>query len=146
MTQKTSVMMIAPALLLALLLSGCAPKRQVHGYMPGVSEIAALEPGVSTKASVVQVLGTPAFINSFADNRWHYVAFRTEQIGFEEPNITEYQVLQLIFDVEQILKTIRKGNKDTLIALSYDEDVTPSSGREMTLMEQLIGNLGRFNE
>lgn len=127
-------------------LFGCSPKVQVHGYMPLSSNIVALKPGVSTKSDVVQLIGTPAFINTFADNRWHYVAYKTEQIGFWEPKILQYDVLQLVFDEEQILEEMRRGDKTALVALQHDKEVTPSSGREMTVMEQLIGNIGRFTE
>lgn len=126
-------------------LVSCAPKKQTHGYMPTPSQVALLKPGVSSKAQVVQLIGTPAFINDFADNRWNYVAFRTEQIGFEKPDIVNYDVLQLVFNDEQILQSLQQSNRDSLVELSYDTEATPASGREMGLMEQFLGNIGKFN-
>ena len=130
---------------LLLCVAACTPKKQTHGYMPIPSQVALLKPGVSTKAQVVDLIGTPAFINDFADNRWNYVAFRTEQIGFEKPDIVDYEVLQLIFGKDQVLQSLQQGDRDTLIAVQYDEEATPASGREMGLMEQFLGNIGKFN-
>ena len=130
---------------LLLFMTACMPKKQTHGYMPTPSQVSLLKPGVSTKSEIVQMIGTPAFINDFSDNRWNYVAFRTEQIGFEKPDIVEYDVLQLVFAENQILQSLKRGNRDTLVALQYDEESTPASGREMGLMEQFLGNLGKFN-
>lgn len=130
---------------LLLVVAACTPKKQSHGYMPIPSQVALLKPGVSSKTDIVRLIGTPAFINDFADNRWNYVAFRTEQIGFEKPDIVDYDVLQLVFGEDQILQSVHQGNRDTLVALQYDQEATPASGREMGLMEQLLGNLGKFN-
>ncbi len=130
---------------LLLLITACTPKKQTHGYMPTPSQVSLLKPGVSTKSEVVQMIGTPAFINDFSDNRWNYVAFRTEQIGFEKPDIVEYDVLQLVFAEDQTLQSLSQGDRNTLVELHYDEEATPASGREMGLFEQFLGNLGKFN-
>ena len=132
-------------LLLIGALTGCNAKIRNHGYVPRASEIALLEPGVSNKAFVVSTLGTPIFINDFSDNRWHYVAFKTSQIGASTPEITRYQVLQLLFDEQNILSEIKQHDKSDLVDVNFEQDFTPASGRTMGAMEQIISNIGRFN-
>jgi outer membrane protein assembly factor BamE (lipoprotein component of BamABCDE complex) len=132
-------------LISALGLSACEPKLRLHGYVPRASEIEQLKTGISDKAFVVSTIGSPSFVNDFADNRWHYVSFQTSQVGAEHPEILRYQVLQLVFDERNVLAELNLYDKDDLILVELDPDFTPAFGRTMTITEQIIGNIGKFN-
>lgn len=69
-------MRLSLALILVLLLSGCGwlYKQDVQqGNLLEPDQIDALKPGM-TKRQVLLVLGSPALMSPFHDNRWDYVS------------------------------------------------------------------------
>ena len=128
----------------ALLIAGCAERVDVRGNLPDVEQVVEIQPGISTRDDVVRILGTPSTLSSFQDRTWYYIGQRQEQFAFLRPEITDRSVLIVTFDErglvqETRLNTIEDGHNVDLV-----ERETPTEGRELTVLQQLFGNLGRF--
>jgi outer membrane protein assembly factor BamE (lipoprotein component of BamABCDE complex) len=84
-------------------------------------------------------------VSTFDDNTWYYMGQRTEQTAFFTPDILERQVLIVRFDDKDKVTDIEKRTGDQTIAqIDTVERTTPTSGKELSFLEQLIGNVGRF--
>jgi outer membrane protein assembly factor BamE (lipoprotein component of BamABCDE complex) len=142
---------IAPIhLLLAvcLLLSGCGwlmPPPQLRGNKVEPDSLAELTPGISTKADVSAVIGSPTAHDSFDDNIWLYISEVTQQRIGRTLGELDQNVVILTFDDKGVLRDIAKKDKDDALPVSVVSRTTPSPGTEASFLQQLLGNVGRFN-
>jgi outer membrane protein assembly factor BamE (lipoprotein component of BamABCDE complex) len=134
------------SLLGAALISGCAASVEQRGHLPNPEKIADIHPGTTTKEEVIKVLGTPSSVSVFNDDKsWYYISRRTAQTAFFDPDVIDQQVYIVNFDDQGVVKAVdhkvlQDGREITPVARA-----TPAPGRELSFLEQLIGNLGKFN-
>lgn len=134
------------ALLGAALLAGCAGFENNSGVMTRDSDLRRLEPGQSRKEDVAALLGGPSVVGTFDDNRWYYVGQRTERFAFLDPEVTEHKVVVVEFQDDGYLRRVRTLNENDRRDINPVDRETPTAGEEMTFLQQLFGNLGKFNE
>lgn len=134
-------------LLIALLLgtlAGCEPKVAVRGNLPREHQLAAIVPGVTEDQDIRRLLGAPSLTSTFDDSVWYYMGWQTEQYAFFEPKIIDYGVHVFTFNTERILRSHALYTKDDLRRIALNPETTPTSGVEITILEELFGNIGRF--
>ncbi|MGH7030213.1 MAG: outer membrane protein assembly factor BamE [Stellaceae bacterium] len=129
----------------AIALAGCAATVDQRGNLPPPNEIAQIHPGKTTKDQVASILGTPSSVGVFNDKDWYYISRRTKQVAFFDPKVTDQEVYIVDFNDDGVVqavdhKTLRNGRDIEPVART-----TPAPGRELTFLEQIIGNLGKFN-
>src|SRR5262249_46971357 len=106
--------------------------------------IAQIHPGKTTKDQVVKILGSPSSVGVFDANAWYYISKRTSQTAFFLPTTTDQQVYIVDFTKDAVVSAAdHKGLKDTE-KLKPAPGATPAPGRELSFLEQILGNLGRF--
>lgn len=131
--------------LAGLALSGCAKDINARGNLPPDEALSQLAPGEQTRQDVQLILGTPSHVASFGDETWYYISALTTQYAFYAVEELERDVYALTFDERGILQKVdRLGLQDGEEVQVVDRE-TPTMGREFSLIEQLIGNLGRFD-
>jgi outer membrane protein assembly factor BamE (lipoprotein component of BamABCDE complex) len=129
----------------AAALAACGATVEQRGNLPSADEIAQLKPGKTTKDQVLKIMGSPSSVSVFNDKDWYYISARTSQLAFFQPKVVDQEVYVVDFNDDGVVravehKTLRDGEVITPVART-----TPAPGRELTFLEQLIGNLGRFN-
>jgi len=133
------------ALSAAVALAGCAATVEQRGNLPPANEIAEIHPGKTTRDEVAKILGTPSSVGVFNDKSWYYVSRRTKQFAFFDPAVLDQEVFIVDFNDKGVVKavdhkTLQDGQEVEPVARA-----TPAPGRELSFVEQLIGNLGKFN-
>lgn len=135
-------------LIACLLLSSCSwlmPPPQVRGNKVDSESMKELTPGTSSKADVSAIIGSPTARDTFDDNTWLYVSEVTQQRVGRTLGVLQQNVTVLKFDDKGVLATISKlGTKDAL-PVTVIARTTASPGTEASFMQQLLGNIGRFN-
>jgi len=145
MVNKFRPIPLALAAALAITLAGCGPPEDLRGNNPDKKLMASIKPGVTDKASVSKLLGSPSSVASFDPNTWYYISQETQNVAFFKPRIKDQKVVSISFNKKGIVEHIGYlGIKDHVDVVP-NGDATPAPGREFTLMEQLIGNFGRFS-
>jgi outer membrane protein assembly factor BamE (lipoprotein component of BamABCDE complex) len=130
----------------AAALAGCAPSVEQRGNLPTQEKISEIHAGTTTKDEVAKLLGTPSSVSVFNnDKSWYYISRRTSQTAFFDPDVLDQQVYIVNFDDQGVVKAVdhkvlQDGHEITPVARA-----TPAPGRELSFLEQLIGNLGKFN-
>ena len=133
------------AFALATGLAACAPVIQQEGNVPDPDQVVQINPGVDDKSRVTQLLGSPSAVSSFEDRTWYYISRRTEQTAFLDPVVVEQEVLAITFDTNNVVQDMRVyGVENGRIVQTVDR-ITPTYGNNLTFVQQLMGNLGRFN-
>jgi len=130
----------------AFALSACEPRVALRGNAPLESRMQAVNIGISTKRDVAQAIGTPSTVSTFDQNVWYYMSQRRETWAFYDDEVVEHQVLALHFDEGGVLREIEEFDETSLADVNFRDRETPTSGRTMSIMEQLFGNLGKVGD
>ena len=142
--RKTPFIQAASLALATILASGCAKDVYQRGNAPLADALAQLAPGEQTRQDVQGLLGTPATTSVFGDETWYYISAQTTQYAFYPVHELERSVLALDFDDRGILRGMRELTLEDGRNVTIAQRSTPTKGREYGLLEQLIGNIGRF--
>jgi outer membrane protein assembly factor BamE (lipoprotein component of BamABCDE complex) len=123
----------------------CSPDIEQRGDLPTRDQIAKIHPGKTTRDQVIDILGSPSSVGVFDPNTWYYISKRTSQTSFFLPRTTDQQVYIVDFNKDGVVAAVdHKGLKDAE-NIAPAPGATPAPGRELTFLEQVIGNLGRFS-
>lgn len=143
--RRSAGRLAASALGCAVLAAGCSFQTRTHGHIPADEAIASLEPAKADRDRVASALGTPSTRASFgADERWYYIGKRSQRRALRAPLIHEHKVLEVRFDENGIVEKIAWIDVTKTPKFALVDRETPTKGNEVTFMEQLVGNIGRF--
>lgn len=134
----------AAALALAAASAGCAPVQTFNGFRAdrNNAEIPDPQVGVDTRETVTQRFGSPSTTAVFDVTAWYYVSAVQERVAFYTPRITDRRVMVVRFDGETVTAVEKFGLERGRI-VNYSDEETPTRGRELGVLEQLLGNVGR---
>lgn len=130
---------------LSIAVVGCAPNVATRGNLVEDTRLNQIVVGSSTANDVVALIGTPTTEATFDQQTWYYIGQRTEQMAFFEPEITDRRIIVIRFTETGVVEDIRELGLDEAREVAIVERETPTLGRQITFLEQIIGNLGRFN-
>ena len=136
--------LILAALSAAVLTTACAPTVGQNGFQAIDAKPADIVAGTDTRQTVLTRLGTPSTTSTFErDNIWYYISQVTEKYTYNRPQVTQRTVTEITFnDAGQVAQVRTLGLEDgQQIAMNGRE--TPTRGRQLTILEQLLGNVGR---
>lgn len=136
---------VAAAVGLALTVTACNAPVKVRGHLPDPETMAKIEPGEHGRSDVVDLLGSPSTASSFRDKTWYYIGSKEEQIAFFKPEVLKRNVFAISFSEGDTVETTRLYTLADGQKIEPVDRITPTPGRDLTLMQQLLGNLGRFN-
>jgi outer membrane protein assembly factor BamE (lipoprotein component of BamABCDE complex) len=136
---------LSGAILLALALTACQPRIDSRGYVPAPDDIERVKAGVQGREEVQEILGSPSSVSTFADDRWYYISKKTRTVAFFTPTVLDQNVVVVEFDDGGIVKEVRRYALEDGLIVDPVTRKTPAPGRELSFLEQLIGNLGKFN-
>ena len=134
--------------LLAAVLIGaaaCQPTIDYRGYQARSGDLAKVQVGMP-KAEVEALLGSPSTTASVAlqGDSYYYISSRVEQTAFLDPKETARQVFAVRFDAnDQVVSFANYGIEDGQV-VNISSRRTPTKGKELTIVQQLLGNIGRF--
>jgi outer membrane protein assembly factor BamE (lipoprotein component of BamABCDE complex) len=77
----------------------------------------------------------------FDQTAWYYVGSVQERVAFYTPRITERRVMVVRFEGD-VVSGVEKYGMERGRVISYDSNETPTRGRELGVLEQLLGNVG----
>jgi outer membrane protein assembly factor BamE (lipoprotein component of BamABCDE complex) len=125
-------------------LGACSPTIARQGFQVQEEAPKDVKVGQDTKSSVLAKLGSPSLVSTFEPNIWYYVSQTAETYTYHKPRVSARDVTAITFDKasEQVTDVAALSLKDGK-RISYADRETPTRGREMTVLEQLLGNVGR---
>jgi hypothetical protein len=92
----------------------------------------------------MEKLGSPSAVSTFDNNTWYYISQTTDRVAFYMPRVIKRDVVAIKFNQadEKVASVNTYTLKDGKV-IAYNGRETPTRGREMTILEQLLGNVGR---
>ena len=133
-------------LILLSALSACAPVINTRGHQPDPDVLAKIEPGSTSQRDVERALGTPSTQGVFRENVWYYMSERTERTAFFAPELLERKIIAIVFDKVGVVEDIVTYTENDKQEIALVARITPTAGNELSIIQQLFGNIGRFAE
>lgn len=128
----------------ALALAGCANPVDQRGNLPETAALEQIKPGVTDKATVTRLLGSPSTIAEFNADTWYYISQKTKSVAFYKPELLDQEVVAIDFNQDGLVRDVRHRGMDDREIVTPNPNATPAPGREFSFIEQLLGNFGRF--
>ena len=129
---------------LGALLAACAPTLDQRGNLPDPDLVEQIRTGTHTRDKVSEILGSPSSVATFGEETWYYIARQTGTFAFYEPEVLDQQVIAVAFDEAGMVKSVHTYGMEDAQEIAPIARFTPTGGRDLTLLEQIFGNLGRF--
>ena len=136
---------LLPVLIISAALMACTPTQTNRGNIVEDFRMREITPGVSSRNNVLKSLGSPTTTAPFDDNVWYYIGQKMEKSGIFDPKVVEERVVVVAFDAEGIVQTMEEIDSARL-DIPKVRRKTKTGGNDITVMEQLLGNIGRFNK
>ena len=158
MARHPALVNIRVPALLAVLLGGCAylppaPEmpRQVfttpvtnRGHSVTAEQLAQINPGVTTRADVQALLGSPSQTGTFSDENWYYISGVTQLRPGRGIALRAQNTVTVAFSPNGTVSDVRQTNLNEIPQVNFVARETPSPGNERSLLQALFGNVGRF--
>ena len=124
--------------------AACAPITSYSGFQAIESDPKDVKVAVDTKSTVRGKLGSPSATSTFDPNVWFYMNQIKERVAFRRPTVVARDVTAISFnkETEQVMSVNNYTLKDGKV-IAFNGRETPTRGRELTILEQLLGNVGR---
>ena len=134
------------ALAIAGMVLSCAPRIDNHGNEIDLDNVVEIEPGKTRKTRVSALLGAPSSTSDFGEDTWFYIGATTKTVAFFQPELINRKVVYISFDQDGVVASIGKLSENDGRKIEIVDRETPTAGQRITLLQQLIGNIGRFND
>src|SRR3984957_20948088 len=140
MLRKSAFLALAASLAAT---AACSPITSHQGFQVVDIHPGAVKVGQDTRSSVLTKLGSPTATSTFDKDVWFYMSqFRT-QTSFYDPKTIQRDVTAIVFDHDTLqVKSVDNFTLQDGRVIAYNTHETPTRGREMTVLEQLIGSIG----
>ena len=130
---------------LLLVLAACSPKVHNGGYIGEEDIKSEITVGQTTKDQVQDKLGSPSSRSDFGPETWYYIDNRQETWAFMAPEVVKQDVVGIVFDKNGVVSSVQNYNIKDGQQFAMEKKVTPTEGHTFGFFEQLLGNIGRFN-
>lgn len=148
--RKPLAVIFLPTLMAAsVAVSGCNPVLRSHGYVPATGvKPQEINPNTDTTASVLAELGSPSVEGTFdedvEESTWYYINQVRERYAYLRPQIQEQTITAISFNADgQVTRVAEYGIEDRRV-VNYQDRETPTRGRELSVLEQIFGTIGRI--
>lgn len=144
MFRRAAFAAIAAGLIAAPVLSACSPISTYSGFQAIESDPKDVKVGADTKSTVRGKLGSPSTQSTFDPNVWFYMNQVKERIAFRRPRVVARNVTAIAFNKDsEVVESVNNYTLKDGKVIAYNSRETPTRGRELTILEQLLGTVGR---
>ena len=125
--------------------SACTPRVQSIGNELDPERLSEITVGEHTRLDVEEILGSPSSMATFGQETWYYVSEKLESKAFFAAEVVDRAVTIIRFDETGSVAEITNLSQLDARNIEPVDRQTPTAGNELTFIEQMMANLGRFN-
>jgi len=129
---------------LVSLVVSCSPIVENRGYVFDEELLDQIKVNETISNDVMDILGSPSTTSAIDASTWYYIYSKAETVAFYHPTVTDRRVLAVSFDDDNKVNNLKYYGLEEGKIISYVDRTTPTRGRELTVIQQLFGNLGRL--
>jgi outer membrane protein assembly factor BamE (lipoprotein component of BamABCDE complex) len=144
MIRRTTYAALAAATLAIGGLAACSPITSYSGFQAIDSDPKDVKIGTDTKSTVRAKLGSPSVQSTFDPNVWFFVNQVKQRVAFRKPQVVARNVTAIQFNKDsELVEAVNVYTLKDGKVIAFNTHETPTRGREMTILEQLLGSVGR---
>mgnify|MGYP000290544164 CR=1 FL=1 len=141
---KHQLKVMAGIVTLCSWLCACIPMVDTRGHTTEAEDFKQIIIGQSRTDDVAAILGNPTTRSTFGEEIWYYINERKETYGMFAPEVADQNVTAIYFGADKTVASIEQYKKEDGKNVELVSKTTPTEGRHLTAVEQLLGNVGRF--
>ncbi|HAQ34626.1 MAG: cell envelope protein SmpA [Maricaulis sp.] len=130
--------------LCAIGITACTPTLRNHGYAYVNGETPVITPGEDNQTTLVNRLGNPSTRGVFETDTWYYISATRETLAYQLPQTRERRIMAVEFDETGTVVAVEEYGLEDGRRVNLVRRETPTRGRELTFLEQVLGNIGRL--
>lgn len=135
---------LAAVLVAGLAAAGCTRMEKSHGFAPTENELALVEVGRDTRATVEILIGAPTFESLRTVDGWYYVKSDYETYLWRAPEEVNREVVAILFSQAGTVANIERFGLENGRVIPLSRRVTESNVSGISFTRQLFGNVGNF--
>jgi len=143
--RRTVSLATFPLALAVVMLAACDNISDLRGFAPTPGAVDKLEVGTQSREDIQRLIGSPSSVATFNPNVWYYISEKQEYWGPSRPWISEQSVIQITFNETGRVQNIKYFDLKDAQNITMVARITPTSGKELTVLEQILGNVGKFS-
>ncbi|MDB6176505.1 outer membrane protein assembly factor BamE [Paracoccus sp. Z330] len=125
-------------------LAACTAVYRNHGFVPPEESLQQVVVGQTSMAELEGLVGRPSAQGLLTGSGWYYVGSRWRHYGPYEPEEVSREVVAVSFDASGTVSNIERFGLERGRVVVLSRRVTEGSITEISLIGQLLGNLGNF--
>ncbi|MCT4575310.1 MAG: outer membrane protein assembly factor BamE [Alphaproteobacteria bacterium] len=133
------------AFTLFLLASCSSGSISVHGNAIDKDDMAYIEVGETSKDDMIMMFGHPTTKSAVDVEKWYYSSQSIKYHSFMRPEIVDRAIVEVTFDIDGVVQEVKSYDLSDGVTVDFSEAKTESIATEKTVLQQLIGNIGKFN-
>ena len=98
----------------------------------------------TSKPEVERLLGSPSATSTIEGRNFYYISSILETTAFYEPKEVDRRIIAINFDEQDLVRNIADYRLKDGKVFDFISRKTPTKGKELTVLQQLFGNIGRF--
>ena len=142
MTAIRNIVVLAFVAVLGL--AACAPVYRNHGFIPAPEDLSQVVVGQTTVDELQGLIGRPSAQGLLTGSGWYYVGSRWRHFGALEPREISREVVAVSFAPDGVVTNVERFGLERGRVGTLSRRVTEGSVTEISLIGQLLGNLGNF--
>lgn len=127
------------------LLISCSVEIEEHGKRIETDLLDKIVPGSTQKEQVLSILGAPSTENDFGNKAWFYIASNNKQTALFGDKLVSRAIIKIMFNDKNTVTKITTLTEKDQNTVEHNKEKTPTAGQEIGILQQLLGNIGRFN-
>ena len=130
-----------------LCLTACGLEKYKTSDLPASARLESIKVGDS-KEKVLRVLGTPNYTSTKAegvDDLMIYAQTNKSSRVFFNPKATDQDVYLFVFNSKGVVSEAKHLTLDDAKKVAYESKETPVEGKNLSVLEQLAENFGKYN-
>ena len=128
-----------------ILLNSCGLETYQSGDLPSQQTLNMIQAGMPQE-KVIDLIGKPIFENKIgSDSFYIYFKSKKENRAFYHPEEIERDVYVISFNQDKSVRSIRHLTLQDGHDVAYDPAHTQVTGKELSVLEQLVKNFGRYD-
>ena len=124
-------------------MSACAPTTAYNGFQAVEDKPEDVKVATDTRSTVLTKLGSPSAQATFDANTWYYITQVTDKVAYKNPTVRQRTVVAITFDKDEKVAAVKNYSLKDGYQIAIAKRQTPTRGRELTVLEQILGNIGQ---
>lgn len=137
------IALVAALLTATAVVGGCTPVTAMNGFIAVDTQPTDIKVGDDTVNSVRTKLGSPSTVSAFDKHTWYYITQTSDKMAYLYPQLKSRKVVAISFDKDDKVTEVKALTLRDGYDLAYEKRETPTRGRELSWIEQVLGTIGR---